>query len=279
MIDLKYTLDSKPIIKKKDGTEITDLAAPSLNQDVTFTVLDYFMVRNNEQMRPDTIAQRYYGNIKNVEMLMKLNAVSNPFSIDEGDIMVIADPVTGRSAMINNAVVNRGDVRKQYFQPEKEGKPDPKLKVFSQRQVVKPSKKKNGQALPPNYANPGDKELEIIGGKIVFGTNVSAGGTGTTDVPLEKQKFLDSLKNNSAVKKVQKLSTNLLGDTTTTGIIGGSGAGNITGVPNANLSPAEKAAQAAQAAKREQTNQKLASKVNLAKSEVIAKLIKDLFKI
>jgi len=279
MIDLKYTIDNKPLIKKKDGTEITDLAAPSINQNVTFSVLDYFMVRNNEQMRPDTIAQRYYGNIKNVEMLMKLNGVSNPFSIDEGDIMIIADPVTGRSAMINNAIVNRGDVRKQYFQPEKEGKPDPKLKVFTQRQVVKPNKKKNGQALPPNYANPGDKELEIIGGKIVFGANVSAGGTGTTDVPLEKQKFLDSLKNNSAVKKVQKLSTNLLGNTSTTGTTGGSGAGNNTGVPNAALTPAEKAAQAAQAAKREQANKKLASKVNLAKSEVISKLVKDLFKI
>lgn len=140
MIPLKYTVDDKQEITRKDGQKIIDFSSPSIQQDAAVNVLDYFIVRKEEQGRVDKIAMRYYGNIQNTEMLLKFNGISNPFAVEEGDILIIGDPVSARKVMISAAVVNRGDIRKQYYQPEKEGKPDPKLKTFEKRQVVKPNK-------------------------------------------------------------------------------------------------------------------------------------------
>jgi hypothetical protein len=277
MIPFKYTIDDKQEITTADGDKIIDLAAPSIKPDQDINVLDYYIVRQSEEGRSDKLAMRYYGNVFHTEIMLKFNGVSNPFSVEEGDIMIVADPVSGRQAMISQAVVNRGDIRKQYYQPEKEGKPDPRLKTFEKRQTVKPNKKKDGPALPPNFSNPGDKEIQIIGGKLVFGANVSRGGTGTSDVPLEKQKFLDNLKNLPNVKKAIKTGNALkTGDKYNNPAQ--NAAGNNTGVKNANLTPDEEKKLAAQKAAREKAKKDLLSKVNLSKSELIAKLVKELYK-
>ena len=271
MINFDFTIDRKVAIKTASGEDIIDLAAPSLKKDVTFAVLDYVIVRDTEAMRPDYLTQRYYGDMSHTEMLLKFNGISNPFSIEEGDLIMIADPVAGRNAMNDNTVINRADVRKQYYQPEKEGKPDPKLKTFENRVTIKPaSPKKNGQALPPNYANPGDKEVEIIGGKIVFGANISKGGTGVGDVPLEKLKFLANLKKSAAYKKVTKMN-----DAVPSSIANPSDA--AAAKKEAELSPADKKKLADQKALREKEKLKLLDKVNLSKSELMSKLIKDLY--
>ena len=271
MINFDFTIDRKVSIKTINGVDIIDLAAPSLKKDVTFPVLNYVIVRDNEAMRPDYLTQRYYGDMSHTEMLLKFNGISNPFSIEEGDLIMIADPVAGRNAMNDNSVISRADVRKQYYQPEKEGKPDPKLKTFESRVKIKPaSPKKNGQALPPNYANPGDKEVEIIGGKIVFGANISKGGTGVGDVPLEKLIFLDNLKKSAAYRKVAKMN-----DGIPSSIANPSDA--AAAKKEAELSPADKKKIADQKALREKEKLKLLNKVNLSKSELMSKLIKDLY--
>lgn len=288
MISFSYTIDKKVTIKTVNGDDILDLAAPSLKKGVTFNVLNYVIVRNTEVMRPDSIAQRYYGEMTHTEMLMKFNGISNPFSVDEGDLLMIADPVSGRFGMNDNSVINRGDVRKQYYQPEKEGKPDPRLKTFESRVKIKPaSAKKAGQALPPNYATPGDKEFEIVGGKIVFGANVSKGGSGVGDVPLEKQRFLENLKKTAAYKKVTKMSNAISQDSSTMNpnpqgpnlssepAKTGPAVGN--GVPNSALSADEKKKIDEQKAKRDAAKKLLENKVNLSKSDLISKLVKDLY--
>lgn len=288
MINFSYTIDKKVTIKTVNGDDILDLAAPSLKKDVTFNVLNYVIVRNTEVMRPDTITQRYYGDMTNTEMLMKFNGISNPFSVDEGDLLMIADPVSGRFGMFDNSVINRGDVRKQYYQPEKEGKPDPRLKTFESRVKIKPGNaKKNGQALPPNYANEGDKEFEIIGGKIVFGANVSKGGSGIGDVPLEKLRFLENLKNTASYKNVTKLSNAISQDSSTvnpnptgpnlSSMNAKTGPATGNGVPNSQLSAAELQKIEEQKAKREAAKKLLENKVNLSKSDLISKLVKDLY--
>lgn len=300
MIPLRYVIDLKIPIKTADGQEIIDLAAPSMRKGVEVKVLNYVLVRKEEEMRPDMLTQRYYGDMTNTEMLLKMNGVSNPFSIQEGDLMIITDPVSGRVAMTNNLVVNKGDVRKQYFQPEKEGKPDPRLKTFEKRQRVQPNVKKSGPALPPNYANPGDKEISIEGGKIVFGGSVSGSGEVAQDMPLEKMKFLQNLQKNPDVLNLQKKTASIsLSDSSvinagpeglklnnSSGIPNSAanptpnsqwklGAGN--GVPNSSLSKEQQDKLAAEKEKKDKEALALLKKVNLSKSELISKLIKDLY--
>jgi hypothetical protein len=298
MIPLRYVLDLKIPIKTADGQEIIDLAAPSMKKGVDVKVLNYVLVRKDEEMRPDMLTQRYYGDMTNTEMLMKMNGVSNPFSIQEGDLMVITDPVSGRIAMTNNLIISKGDVRKQYFQPEKEGKPDPRLKTFEKRQRVQPNVKKSGPALPPNYANPGDKEITIEGGKIVFGGSISGSGEGAQDMPLEKMKFLQNLQKNPDVLNLKKKTAAIkLSDSSvinagpegnklnnSSGIpnsaaspnaLGTGASGN--GVPNSGLSKAQLDKLAAEKAKKDKLALDLLKKVNLSKSELISKLIKDLY--
>jgi len=298
MLPFKYVIDYKVPITTADGQEIIDLAAPSMRKDVEVKVLNYVMVRSSEEMRPDMIAQRYFGAMDNTEMLLKMNGISNPFSIQEGDLMVITDPVTGRVAMNNNVIINKGDVRKQYFQPEKEGKPDPRLKTFDKRQRVKPNSKKSGPALPPNYANPGDSEITIQGGKIVFGGAISGGGETPDDMPLEKKRFLQNLQKNPDVLNLRKKTAAIkLSDSSTVNtspeglkLNNSSGIANSAanktkiaagaignGVANSALTKAEKDRLEAEKAKKKKLSLELLKKVNLSKAELIAKLIKDLY--
>lgn len=281
MLPFTYVIDLKIPIKTADGQEIIDLAAPSMKKNIEVKVLSYVLVRKEEEMRPDMLTQRYYGSMDNTEMLLKMNGISNPFSLQEGDLIIITDPVTGRIAMKNNTVINKGDVRKQYFQPEKEGKPDPRLKTFDKRQRVKPNVKKAGPALPPNYANPGDKEITIEGGKIVFGGDTSP------DMPLEKKKFLENLKKNPDILNLKKQTTALLSDpslNTNKAETPNSAAGSPVkkdeegcGVPNFGLSKEEKLKLDLAKAAAALAKLALLQKVNLSKSELISKLIKDLY--
>lgn len=203
MINLPNTIDNKPLYIKDDGEEIVDLTLQSLKIVVDQPMTNFFMVVEETAMRIDVISLIALGSVDNTEMMLKFNDISNPFSINIGDILFVPDIMYARM----NLAVQAGndqqklDIRNQYIEPEKASKLDPSFSKYNIRNKPKKADaSKAGPALPPNFANIGEKEIEIKGGKIFFGPNVSKNGK-KCEEPLSKSEFLAKLIKNRLKNK------------------------------------------------------------------------------
>ncbi len=198
MIKLGRTIDNKPDWQR-DSTSpiIKDFLIEDYSKTDTgggLIGMDLFLVTEDTAMRPDLITHKMYGYMDPLERVLKFNNVSNPFAIDEGDVFTVWDlPSTdSRIKPLSNNSTQREDIRKQYMTPEKKSTVDPRLQDFDKRtQAAKPdpSKGKNAPALPPNLADFGDQEIQLVNGKLVLGGAVSASGQESQD-PISKSEFV-----------------------------------------------------------------------------------------
>lgn len=171
---------NRKIAVSKDGETIVDLTSQSLfyiNDDVT--IVDQFYVGDDMQMRPDLLSYLGYGNTDYYDYILKFNGISNPFSIDKGDYILIPDLRFMEASLSSPKTEKQSeDIRKQYLTPEKKEDIDPKRLEFDE--AVKNLRKNTQNAnfskypLPPNLAQFGDKEATInSNGKVILGDNIT----------------------------------------------------------------------------------------------------------
>jgi hypothetical protein len=202
MLHFNKTQDTKPIITDKKGNSIIDFFIKDLEvegENSLLTVLSYYQVTAETAMRPDLITKKMYGYAEKIEGVLKLNEISNPFSIDENEILYVYDvPSIDKNLRTLNSVQNNNDdIRNQYITPEKKSTVDPALQTFDKRNTPRAASpaKGNQPALPPNYAAFGDQEIQVRNGKIVFGANVTKQDL-DCDKPLSKSEFISRLIKN-----------------------------------------------------------------------------------
>lgn len=88
-MDIK-SLTLKNILKDDNGEEYFDLSVPSFNlYDLQFT--DVHLVTKDEEGRMDKICESYYGNSEYMDVLCFINHMFNPFSVEEGDLLIIPE--------------------------------------------------------------------------------------------------------------------------------------------------------------------------------------------
>ena len=167
------SIDKKPIFKKPDGIEIKDLTASMFNlqssNEITYNV---YRVPKDFAMRPDLIAAAVYNNSLYAEIILKYNGISNPFSIDEGDIILVPDL---GSAQLNVDTHEGTDVdgskairdSYKYIDPTKI--PKNGTSEFDSRQIVKGA---HEGALPPNIAEEGEQQITYRNGRVYFSSSV-----------------------------------------------------------------------------------------------------------
>lgn len=199
MIPLSLTVDSKPFYQKdRTSEQIKDLVSYGdfLNKKVKPQLIgiELFLVGKDEVMRPDLVAQQTYGYLEEMEKLMKFNDISNPFAINEGDVISVFDipSMNLNTRDQNNQSERREDIRKQYITPEKKSTVDPRYQDYAKRsQAPKPDPSKGNQpALPPNFASFGDQEIKVVNGKLVLGSGVTKSGDDNSQEPVAKSDFI-----------------------------------------------------------------------------------------
>ena len=201
MLEFIVTQTSKPEIKDaKEGFLYIDF----LQRDITVSDpslgprgINYFLVTDETSMRIDLISKKMYGNMDMMEKILKFNDISNPLAINEGDVLVIYDPITLNKNFRNtsNQGQKQADIRKQYLSPEKGSTVDPKLKEFDKRNKKTAEQSARDNALPPNYADFGDQEIQLRNGKLYFGPNVTKSKEACEE-PISKSEFLARLVKN-----------------------------------------------------------------------------------
>lgn len=167
------SLDQKPTVKRSDNIEVKDLTISMFDlQTKNYAEYNVYRVPKEFAMRPDLIAGSVYGNSLYAEIILKFNGISNPFSINEGDLILVPN-LDSAQAIINTAQLgSESDGAKairntyKYIDPIKIPKAD---NEFSNRQIV--SNVVEGM-LPPNMAEEGEEQITYRNGRVYFGSSV-----------------------------------------------------------------------------------------------------------
>jgi len=195
-------LDNKPVIGLTEDTLRLDLLYPSMDNLYDYDDSLAVVVKSNESMRPDLLSSNFFGNPYYYDVILKANGISNPFSINAGEIFFSPD----LSDLISNLTPSgkqyqaSQSVRNQYINPEKKSLTDVRLAIIDAQRLEAMKKKAEtaavkGNLLPPNIANEGDREIVVKGGKIYFGKDVVRGKEECAE-PLSKSEFLARLIKN-----------------------------------------------------------------------------------
>lgn len=198
------SIDSKPLFVRPDGNIIRDLTETMFNllnrNSVSFNV---FRVPREYVMRPDLISKVVYNNTIYAEMILKYNGISNPFSINEGDYILIPN-LEGAQANVRKVDTNMAGsgankIRNtyKYIDPKKAPKKGQELSDFENRDLTGTAKNNTGAggiggdgtgagtgagtgtnllqqgALPPNIAPEGSSQITYRNGRVYFGESVA----------------------------------------------------------------------------------------------------------
>jgi hypothetical protein len=148
------------ILKKKptieiDGEEYIDLSNNSFLSDEIFDqILGFDVVTEDHEMRPDLIALKWYGSSVNIDLLLKVNNIFNPYSIKEGDILIIPALKEEKKVYKNPGEVKKFELRKNFTDITRMSENDIKrLKDIVAKNKDKKTRLKN--PIPPNMLEDG----------------------------------------------------------------------------------------------------------------------------
>lgn len=98
----QHTLDSRKEIVDWEGNRLIDLF-PSVFDFKSNQIENYnvYKVTENFVCRPDLVSLRYYGTTKKTEYILLYNGISNPFSLDKDDILMVPNPAQADAQMKN----------------------------------------------------------------------------------------------------------------------------------------------------------------------------------
>lgn len=192
-MDFNKTINNKRIFVRDDGSELIDLTQQNFKPSDNYIIYDFVIVHKDYQMRPDLLAQEIYGNINNAELLLKQGGISNPFSLDENDFILLQELSDIESQFVNNKNKEKlNNIRNQYIDSSKASETDKNFVLFENRKKLKNKKQK--ESLPPNISNIGDQEIKLSNGNVIYGEDVS----GYINNELEDtEKLINILKNNN----------------------------------------------------------------------------------
>tara|TARA_B100000768_G_scaffold97606_1_gene91031 strand:- start:7242 stop:7718 length:477 start_codon:yes stop_codon:yes gene_type:complete len=152
-----YSIDKKKLSENK-----LSMAPPSfIFLDMTESaVQSIHVVEEDETGRIDLVSLSEYGTHDEIDKILKFNGISNPFSIKEGDVLLIPKHDAGKKTwklMLNSTYKN--PIREQFINTKR-------LPVKDANRIAYLSKKYNKEILPPNIIRSGEQNIDVSNGKI-----------------------------------------------------------------------------------------------------------------
>lgn len=181
----KNTIDKKPYIIDNKGNQIVDLTQSIFAKNAQG--LDgYQTVKLNShyQMRADKVAFAEYGTDEYTEYILKYSGVSNPFSIDQDDVLFIPEPSEADAQMLDLETAetnNQNQVQTYYKFTNKDFKSDStSYDNLANKRIDsgKPKQEETDGFLPPYISDKGTA-ITIKNGRMYFGTD--AGNIANTE--------------------------------------------------------------------------------------------------
>lgn len=194
-------LSSKIISRKRTITKytqkITDLIYSTFSFPTGSDGAGVTAVSEYENMRPDLMADRLYGDQSKWDALLKYNGISNPFSLKSGDLLY-AIPFSS----LESVYVPPRPIAEREQKKEDGGK----AQVVSKkdRNRVSNLERKNAKncdgvnvgangELPPNLSKVGDKSVKVKDGRLIFGEDVTTINKDNCPVPISRSRLQAAL--------------------------------------------------------------------------------------
>jgi hypothetical protein len=186
---------------EKDGEQIVDLTTRSYNQIENSDYRNRYIVDSKLVMRPDLLSYEINGNLDFTDLL-KTNKISNPFTLDQDDIILLQ--YRGDVLLVSPKNIDsesKNDVRSFYVNPDKVSEPDPKIEKIRRKfeelqRLGADSKAPSKNNLPPNFNEFGDGEVEIIGNKVRFAPGVARNSSECSTEPISKASLISQVLKN-----------------------------------------------------------------------------------
>jgi len=161
-------MDFKSIINKTVDTVKLIMTQPTMifrNKDNAEIIAEH-VVTKDDKVRPDLIALKYYGDHTKTDMILKYNRISDPFSINPGEIILVPSPDTAYYRLERPASVEDNIVKRQFVDTKR-------LSQKDQKRIDALKKKYNKETLlPPNVIPVGKKNYEFNGNQVRMGAQV-----------------------------------------------------------------------------------------------------------
>ena len=189
-------LASKILSKKRSLTKtareiITDLIYSTFKFPESNANSGLAAVGDNEEMRPDLVANRIYGDQSKWDVLLKYNGISNPFSINVGDLLYALPFGTIDTAYKSPRIIEE---RTQLNDVVRDLKVSPKdknrLNNLADKKAITTGK--DGK-LPPNINKAGDKNVKIKDGKLILGEDVTSVNKENCPIPISRARLQTAL--------------------------------------------------------------------------------------
>lgn len=255
----QHTLDSRKEIVDWEGNRLIDLF-PSVFDFKSNQIENYnvYKVTENFVCRPDLVSLRYYGTTEKTEYILLYNGISNPFSLDKDDILMVPNPAqadaqmknfNSESTSMNQFGLNRTLAIKnayKYISEKKFPKANANL-AFDNSNIGDTSTKRG---LPTYEVDTDAAAVVVRNGRVYFGQNsglLSASDIPTANIDAKIEQLVNSalglLNNGNGSIAGPGDSGNGSGSGTGTdsnnpsggGTGGNSGAGSGNGSPSNNL--------------------------------------------
>lgn len=185
-------LRTKKLFTNLTGESIIDLISATFKYSASPNSAGTIIVNEYEVMRPDLISDRIYSNYENWDVILKFNGISNPFSLDFGEVL-LAPPFNEISTMVSPPI----NVVEKGKEPAK--KNESKLitpKTPKDKQRLDSIRTKVSEVVPPNFNLTGSKNIKVVDGNVIFGGDMTQTSTTSANSTSTRARIKDQLKNN-----------------------------------------------------------------------------------
>jgi hypothetical protein len=208
-------LNKKKIIINSLSQLVTDLVYGTFKFPASNTNAGLTVINDYENMRPDLLADRIYGDQSKWDALLKYNGISNPFSVKSGDIYYTlqfggldATYVKPRDIQLRGEKVSidsNGAIIPEAKSPGKDKNRLENLANKNAQRAKGAAAAKNakavadgvttgpGGALPPGVNKKGDKNVKIKNGRLVLGEDVTTINADNCPVPISRARLQAAL--------------------------------------------------------------------------------------
>lgn len=186
-------LGRKNEIVNSIGKKMTDLIYGTFAFPSSGVADGVVIVEEFESMRPDLISNRIYASQGGWDALLKYNGISNPFSIEAGDILYALPYDT-----LKNSYVSPVEISERPSKNEDGTLKEINLDTRDKKRIQNLEKKSKitkaaDGSLPPNINKPTDKSVKVKDGKLIFGEDVTSVNKKNCPVPISRSRLKAAL--------------------------------------------------------------------------------------
>jgi hypothetical protein len=165
------SIDEKPLFTRPDGEVFRDLTQSMIdNRKMVDLSYSPFKVPKDYVMRPDLISKAVYNSPNYAEIILKFNGISNPFTIDYNDVVLIPNLDSANQKMVKQPSTAKTELDAlresyKYIDPAKAPIKTDNMISYDSRQL--------SNSLPPNVAQEGSEQIIRRNGRVYFGESVA----------------------------------------------------------------------------------------------------------